>query len=79
MTDELQPTPRELRLEREREMDEIERGLIEMIERIADDYRRAAAPYVRQLAELRAVRLRIMVMPDGMVEVPFTSAPQDRA
>jgi sugar-specific transcriptional regulator TrmB len=78
MTDELQPTLAELREEREREFDEYEQHLIGIIEQISRDFQRAAAPYVKRLAEIRSVRHRVIVMADGSMEVPISRAsPQE--
>jgi hypothetical protein len=75
MTDELHPTLAELEDERDRELDRYEQHLIGIIEQIGEDFRRAAAPYAKRLAEIRSVRRRIIVMPDGAVHVPFTASP----
>lgn len=54
------------------ELDKLERQLIEQIEAITAEYKKAVHPYVQQLSNLRAMRPRVYMV-DGQTMVPFES------
>lgn len=56
---------------KEDELDRIEREAIEAIERIRLEFERAAAPYAKIVADVRALRPRVWRDDEGRLMVPF--------
>jgi hypothetical protein len=55
------------------ELDEAERRAIEMVEFFQDECRKQCAPYLKIIADVRALRPRVYVV-DGQMMVPFLPA-----